>query len=204
MMNGLIKAIRIQRRRLTSGFTLLELLVVIVIIAILFAIAAPGWSTLMNRQRVNSVRDQAAQVIRQAQADARRTKIAKVVVFDPNPTGTPRFSVQSQPLDPATQQTADVLPPAEIAKITNWQSFGNGDISAGVLELLTSPTAAKNQIVFNSIGAVDDVSVKKAVSDAIFSVNVRQKNTSSATNRCLIVRSLLGSIQYTEGTDCPT
>jgi prepilin-type N-terminal cleavage/methylation domain-containing protein len=81
-----------QRRRSTAGFTLLEMLVLMIIIGVLFAIAAPGWDALLSRQRVSTAREQVVQIIRQAQSEARTSNMPRLVVFDPNPTGVPRVA----------------------------------------------------------------------------------------------------------------
>jgi len=39
-----------------SGFTLIEVLVVVIIVGILGSIAAPGWLSFLERQRANSVK----------------------------------------------------------------------------------------------------------------------------------------------------
>ncbi len=59
-----------------SGFSLLELLVVIVMISTLFAIVAPGWATFMNGQRLNVAQDEAYQAVRDAQSSAKQHHIA--------------------------------------------------------------------------------------------------------------------------------
>lgn len=56
----------------TSGFTLLELTVVVATIGILFAIAAPGWSTWLTRHRLNIAQAEVLQAMRMAQERARR------------------------------------------------------------------------------------------------------------------------------------
>lgn len=195
------------RRRSIAGFTLLEVLVVIVIITILFAIAAPSWDALMNRQRVNTVRDQTTQLIRQAQADARRTHTARIVVFD-NSTGIPRAAVVPQTLDTTTGQTSGFIA-SPSTTINNWQTLGNGDIKSGVLDFSTVPNGSNGQLVFNSNGAIDPLSETAAgtvdpAKPRIFAVNVKQRNTSVNAQRCVIVTTLLGAVRQAEGSNCPT
>lgn len=55
---------------LNSGFTTIEVLVVIVMIGILGAIAAPSWLSFVNSQRVKNTADAALQTMRRAQSRA--------------------------------------------------------------------------------------------------------------------------------------
>lgn len=63
-----------QTSSLNSGFTIVELLVVIVAIAILAAIANPTWQVILKRQRLNSAQAEALNIIRQAQYKAKSEK----------------------------------------------------------------------------------------------------------------------------------
>jgi prepilin-type N-terminal cleavage/methylation domain-containing protein len=201
-----MKLLKTRLKRSMAGFTLLEVLVVIIIIGILFAIAAPSWDILMNRQRVNAVREQATQLIRQAQSDARRTHTSRVVVFDPNQNGIPRAAVVPQTLNTATGRTSDFIA-NPTTTITNWQTLGNGDIKAGVLTFSTVSARSNDQLVFDSNGTVDPLSQPVGVGSTIFSVNVRKNGTDPSTQRCVIVTTLLGAVRQAEGTGvtgCPT
>ncbi|HEY9619177.1 MAG TPA: GspH/FimT family pseudopilin [Crinalium sp.] len=116
------------QRQSTAGFTLLEVLVVVVMIAILFAIAGPGWLGVVNRQRSASSREQILQAIRLAQSEAIRTKREQTVTFDAvaNP---PTITVKG-----ATEQ------------------LGNGKFRTGMVSLQTTAPS----ITFDADGNIKD------------------------------------------------
>ncbi|GAB4473488.1 MAG: hypothetical protein OHK0037_33930 [Elainellaceae cyanobacterium] len=64
-----------------AGFTLTEVLVVVVLISVLAAIAAPSWVALLNRQRLTSAANDVLQALRQAQDEAIRTRYPKQVTL---------------------------------------------------------------------------------------------------------------------------
>jgi prepilin-type N-terminal cleavage/methylation domain-containing protein len=68
----------------TSGFTLLETIIVVSIIGILAAIAAPSWSNLVNRQRLNASHSQVYQVMQSAKSNAMRDKVTWQASFREN------------------------------------------------------------------------------------------------------------------------
>ncbi|MGB3191286.1 MAG: hypothetical protein WBB43_17920, partial [Limnoraphis sp.] len=73
-----------------------DVVIVMVIMGIFAAIAAPTWDALVTRQRVRSINGQVLQALQIAQAEAKRKKQNYVVEFqeaaDPT-TDLPEFSV---------------------------------------------------------------------------------------------------------------
>ncbi|MDX2214616.1 MAG: GspH/FimT family pseudopilin [Oculatellaceae cyanobacterium bins.114] len=73
---------QLLQRHSIAGFSLIELLVVIVMAGILASIAGVSWVGFLNRQRVTNAREQVQQAIRLAQGEALRTKRRQTVTFN--------------------------------------------------------------------------------------------------------------------------
>jgi len=99
MVNPLPSQFPRRRRPRSGGFTLIEVLVVIIIAAVLAGIAAPGWLAFLNRQRVTAVKSDLVQTLKKAQSDAiqRRQEVAVEIV---TPATAPTVKVGKPQLDP--------------------------------------------------------------------------------------------------------
>ncbi|MCV3216767.1 type II secretion system GspH family protein [Plectonema radiosum NIES-515] len=73
--------INILRNSSNSGFSLVEMLVVIFIIGILSAIAFPSWLSFVNTRRLNVAQDEIYRAMRQAQSQAKKQKLTWQVSF---------------------------------------------------------------------------------------------------------------------------
>lgn len=71
-----------QKASTNGGFTLIEALIVVVMVAILMGIAAPGWFAYINRQRMRTVQNDLAEVFKQAQTDAKQLRSQQFVTID--------------------------------------------------------------------------------------------------------------------------
>ena len=100
----------------TSGFTLLEVLVVVIIVAILAGIAAPGWLAFMNRQRTSTVKNDIAESLRQAQTDAIQLRSNRNVTVLTN-ADLPTIQIAG-----LSEEVGSGIPPGTITLSTNRDS----------------------------------------------------------------------------------
>ena len=174
-----------------QGFSLIELLVVILMVGILSAIAAPGWQAFTTGQRIKSVNNQVSQAIKLAQAEAKRSKSDYVLQFDPA-KDPPKYSIYKKDTPDAEKQ---------------WQSLSlDGAIKENMLKIYSQADGtARNTIPFKPDGTVDiDLKYTGKNTDG-FSVVVYPKGSPNSRN-CIIVQTILGATRTAEGTDakgCP-
>ena len=57
-----------------AGFTLLEAVIIVTIVGILFALMAPGWTSFMTLQRLNTGQEQVLLAMREAQSRAKQSR----------------------------------------------------------------------------------------------------------------------------------
>jgi len=195
-------------RKGDKGFTIIELLIIVLILGIFASIAAPSWEAFITRQRVRTLNDRVFQSLRLAQSEAKRTKRDITVTFNYDPNASPV-------VDPPTVK---FTPPLATSG-NNIQTLGNGDrvqrldeggeIQPGTIALLTNATAAGdpdlplNSIVFDYQGNVKKMplSTNPAIPNARrFVVSVSTVN--GRAKQCAIVETLIGGMRTAEGTEC--
>jgi prepilin-type N-terminal cleavage/methylation domain-containing protein len=165
------------RRSQNQGFTLLENLVVVMMIGVLFAIAAPSWIAFLNAQRLNAAQSQVFEILRKAQSTAKLKRINQQVGFRQK-DGRVQWVINSA--TPITDP--DRLP---------WSSL---DSAIRLDPEETNPQADKlgiHKIQFNSYGEVNGKTGR-----------VTLFVPSSSAKRCVIVSTLIGAMRT--GQNRPT
>ena len=176
-----------------AGFSLIELLVVILMVGVLAAIAAPSWQTFTTRQRIKSVNTQILQAIKTTQAEAKRNKSDYVLGFDPDKYDPPKYSIYKKDTPDAEKQ---------------WQSLSlDGAIKENMLEIYSQANGTvQNKITFDNLGTVKDPTLNQTTTPVAtdgFSVVVYPKDSPKSRN-CIIVQTILGATRTAEGTDATT
>ena len=164
-------------KQTSDGFTLVEVLIVIIITGVIASIAAPGWLAFINRQRIRTVRDEMLQIVQSAQSDAQRTNRSYTVAID-STTGHATLTVGpvGQPGTP--------------------YSLGSDSVKQKLKLDATVPT-----LTFEPSG---QVSSSGANPPFVISARLDNHNNSGSSDpsRCVVVTTLLGGLATGEDQDC--
>lgn len=175
--------------RSNRGFTLLETLIVLLMIGILSTIIAPGWLGLLERQRLNTAQDQVYRAMREAQSNARRTKVSWQASFRVK-DGLVQWAVHS----------ADSLPnPGQ------WQNLDSAvqiDVPHTTLPAKSADKTCSDpcRVQFNDKGnVVLNPSRRERLYLSRLTLNSRH---GGGTKRCVFVSTILGAMRTTQDNAC--
>jgi type II secretory pathway pseudopilin PulG len=170
-------------KKTDRGFTILELLVIVILLGTLAAIAAPGWLGFINRQRVRTVNDRVFQSLRAAQSEAKRNKRNVTITFNFDPNASPAIDPPTVTIEGNTQQlnAGGEIKPKQV------------ELAVTVGNPPTPPT--QKSLTFNYDGAFDPNSPPTLP----FFVTVSP--VGGGKKQCVIVETLIGGMRTAEGND---
>jgi prepilin-type N-terminal cleavage/methylation domain-containing protein len=186
-----------NKTRNNSGFTLLELLVVVLLIGVLAAIAAPGWLAFTNRQRLNKANDIILGALQEAQREAKRTKLNYSVSFATN-SNIPQVAVYTGSTPSNWRNLSGDLQIRQILLGTNLTSQN----TAGTSVTYNSTTPAT--ITFDQMGTLPNANFGNPPGLKIVVAIPQSGSTTqpSAVKRCVIVSTLLGAMVTAKDNQC--
>ncbi len=196
-----------------AGFTLIEVLVVVLIVGVLATIIAPGWLAFVNRQRVNKANDAILAALQQAQREAKKNKRSYSVSFTTNSSD----QVAQIAIHPSSENPNSYwrplgedsgVKPKEVVLGTNITNN-----TAGTSITYASPfnTSTPQTITFDYMGTLPNANFGTIPTGSTeppgLKIVVAVPATGNAveptnTKRCVIVKTLIGGMQTAKDLNC--
>ncbi|MBE9257432.1 type II secretion system protein [Dolichospermum sp. LEGE 00246] len=117
--------IYLLNRRFQDGFTLIEMIAVVLMIGILSAIVAPNWLAFMKTRNLNVAQDQVYRAMREAQSQARKEKLTYQVSFREQ-NNIVQWAIHPATINPSNAQWNDLDTSVSLDSETTLEEVANG------------------------------------------------------------------------------
>jgi len=198
------------RQQANAGFTLIEMLAVVVIISVLAAIAVPSWGAFVQRQRVSAMTQKVYTAVQEAQRRAKTAKQETAITFRVQ-NNVPQYAIHpanvpSNTLDPSTWRVVNDEDPTNQDRLflcTNLLATDTNRLDTNGTAC-TNPSAANNarSIIFDQNGALPlDSSNASGIAITVATPEGRDltRPPINITKRCVVITTLLGAVRVDQG-----
>lgn len=188
-----------------GGFTLIEILVVIAIVGILSAIAAPAWLSFVNRQRLGASQSRTFTAIRTTQSNAKRDKQVWQTSFKNDPAGKVYLAIHKRLPDSPSASDINGLPWSTLETgvvIRTSNTCPASPTPKSCTTMLTKTVAGAGTIYtvqFDSKGLPErGLNDQRRITFALAGT----ENDPNSPRVCVVISTLLGAMRIGQAEEC--